>query len=150
MPERTAALELLPAPRWPSRVKRSDTLEKFFKGVATFQGIEQKLEGYSRPAKNGRSAQDIRIFDDHAVPGTHKVSITDSVALSSRRWLESYTVTANSLPRFKKIPRTRVYTRIGCLSTSTKSAFSIQVDLRPEPLHTSRLEDLNTLWNRFP
>jgi len=56
------------------------------------------LEGYSRPAKNGRSAQDIRIFDDHAVPGTHKVSISGSVALSSRRWLESYTVTANSLP----------------------------------------------------
>jgi len=23
------------------------------------------LEGYSRPAKNGRSAQDIRVFDDH-------------------------------------------------------------------------------------
>jgi hypothetical protein len=69
-----------------------------FKGVAAFQGIEQKLEGYSRPAKNGRSAQDIRIFDDHAVPGTHKVSISGSVALSSRRWLESHTVTANSLP----------------------------------------------------
>jgi len=51
--------------------------------VAAFQGIEQKLEGYSRPAKNGRSAQDIRIFNDHAVPGTHKVSITDSIALSS-------------------------------------------------------------------
>jgi len=39
-------------------------------------------------------------------------------------------------PPLQKITRTRVYK--GCLSTSTKCAFSIQVDLRPEPLHTSR------------
>src|SRR2546429_6299630 len=33
------------------------SFEKFFKGVAPLQGIEQKLEGYSRPAKNRRSAR---------------------------------------------------------------------------------------------
>src|SRR5205807_5505609 len=57
--------------------------EKFFKGVAPLQGIEQELEGYSRPAKNRRSAQDIWIFDDHAVPQAHTISITHSIALSS-------------------------------------------------------------------
>jgi len=57
--------------------------------------VEEDIPGRTaRPAKDGRFAQDIRIFDDHAVPGTHKVSITDTIALSSRRWLESYTVTA--------------------------------------------------------
>src|SRR6266404_5328045 len=43
----------------------------------------------------------------------------------ARHSLESYTVTANSLPRFKKISRTRVYK--GCLSTSTKCAFFVPV-----------------------
>src|SRR5437867_5675735 len=38
---------------------------------------------YSRPAKNRRSAQDIWIFDDHAVPRAHTISITHSIALSS-------------------------------------------------------------------
>src|SRR5580658_5121886 len=52
-------------------------------GVAALERIEQKLEEDSRPAKNRRSAQDIWIFDDHAVPGTHKISITESKALSS-------------------------------------------------------------------
>jgi len=37
------------------------------------------------------------------------------------RWLESYTVTANSLPRFKDHAHTRVYK--GCLSTSTNARF---------------------------
>ncbi len=42
-----------------------------------------------------------------------------------------------SPPRQKDLAHTRIYTRVykGCLSTSTKCAFSIQVDLRPEPLH---------------
>ena len=90
MPERTAAVELLPVPPWPSRVKRSDTLREILQGCGRVPGNRTEVGGYSRPAKNGRSAQDIRIFDDHAVPGTHKVSVTDSIALASRRWLESH------------------------------------------------------------
>ena len=38
------------------------------------------------------------------------------------------------------LQRSRAYAYIqGCHSTSTKCAFSIQVDLRPEPPHTNRL-----------
>ncbi len=52
-----------------------------------------------------------------------------------------------SPPLQKDLAHTRIYTRVykGCLSTSTKCAFSIQVDLRPEPLHTSRLRITNRM-----
>src|SRR5258706_13499546 len=84
--------------------------------------------------------QDLRRVVDSTVG-----DVVQLVRTLPSRWLESYTVTANSLPRFKKISRTRVYK--GCLSTSTKCAFSIQVDLRPEPLQTSRLS--GTYPSRF-
>ena len=83
MPGPTAAVELLPVRRWPSRVKRSDTLREILQGCGPAPGNRTEVGGYSRPAKNRRSAQDIWIFDDHAVPRAHTISITHSIALSS-------------------------------------------------------------------
>jgi hypothetical protein len=47
------------------------SFEELFERVASFQGIEEQLKGDSRPAKDRRSTQDIRIFDDDAFRGTH-------------------------------------------------------------------------------
>ena len=45
--------------------------DKLFERVPSFQGVEQQLKGDSRPAKDRRSTQNIGIFDDDTIRGTH-------------------------------------------------------------------------------
>ena len=54
MPGPTAAVELLPARRWPSRVKRSDTLREILQGCGPAPGnrteVGEVLASREKPA----------------------------------------------------------------------------------------------------
>jgi hypothetical protein len=76
-------------------VKRSDTLREILQGCGRVPGNRTEVGGVLASREKRAFRSGYSDFDDHAVPEIHKVPVTDSMALASRRWLESYTVTAS-------------------------------------------------------
>jgi hypothetical protein len=83
MPGPTAPVELLPARRWPSRVKRSDTLRQMLQGCGRARANRTEVGGVLASREKPAFRSGYLDFDDHAVHGTHKISIAESIALSS-------------------------------------------------------------------
>src|SRR5215472_15028815 len=50
-----------------------ESFEKFLERFPAFEGVEQCLEGNTRPAKHRRPTKNFRVFDDNAVPRIHGV-----------------------------------------------------------------------------
>lgn len=63
-----------------------ESFQKIFNGFATFQGVDQILQGDARPDKNGRATHDFRIGVDDAIqifPGHTAATVLLPAELSS-------------------------------------------------------------------
>ena len=52
-----------------SRPDRRELSEEFFEGLAPFQVVEQRTDGYSGTGKNGSASENLRIAAPDLLPG---------------------------------------------------------------------------------
>lgn len=50
---------------------RRKSFQELLERFAAFDGVEKRLDGYSRSPKHRRPAENIRVFHDDVVRGTH-------------------------------------------------------------------------------